>query len=614
MKRWIRFYLFMLIEGIKMNREARTFWLSMAASILVLFGITFIAYRDALKGGLVWDAGSYLIDNPFITALTWENLKWMFTSIFVSNWHPLTWLSYTFDYLIYHAFWGVALTNVLLHCCNTILVFLLAIALVNRHRHREFLFRNTDLDVLVGAFIAALWFGIHPQHVESVAWLAERKDVLCQFFTLLTLLFYMKYAGTEGRWRTYHYMAALFCFLCAILSKPMAVTMPVLLMILDLYPLGRNLIEVETGQGLKIRWSLLLEKWPFILISLMLVLLTIHAQANAIASLEKLSYQVRILNAFNSLIVYISKMLFPVNLIPLYNDFPDPNDPFSLIPVIAFCLIMIVLAYLWTKGQKYWLAAWLFYVVALLPVLGLLQVGVQSSADRYAYLPTVPFYILIGCGLAYLFFHRSVYLKIVSTTLFIIPSVILLFLTQNQTRVWSNEFRLWNHIITVMPDHGPANSSLGDYYYNKGRYEEAIKYYEKAGRLGKLVMYSFPAMAIAFLKLNRLDEALQVYANILTKKYKAGIPESCIYYNVGLIYARKGLLPEAQQAFLRVKTDSDPEFLIASKLIPYLERTSPTATDENNRVFSNLPLCEKTRVYTAVRVYDKNQETIDQRY
>lgn len=599
-----------------MNREARIFWLSMVSSILVLFGITFMAYRHALKGGLVWDAGSYLIDNPFITALTWKNLKWMFTSIFVSNWHPLTWLSYTFDYLIYGAYWGVALTNILLHCFNTILVFLLTISLVNHHHHREFFFKNTNPDVLVAAFIAALWFGIHPQHVESVAWLAERKDVLCLFFTLLTFIFYIKYVCDQGGGKWIYYMVALFSFICAILSKPMAVTTPVLLMILDLYPLRRNLIEFRNG--LKVRWFLLLEKLPFFIGSFMLVLLTIFAQTTAIASLEKLGYTVRILNAFKSFIVYISKMIFPINLMPLYTDFPNSDDPLSLIPVAAFFLIIIVLIYLWQKGQKFWLAAWFFYIVALLPVLGLLQVGIQSSADRYAYLPTIPFYILIGCGMANLFFKKhQIYFKFFSTALFVSLSAILFILTQNQTQIWSNEFRLWSHLIKVMPDHGPANSSLGDYYYNKGQYEKAVYHYEKAGSVGKMVNYSFPGLGIAFLKLGQLDQALQVYATILTKKYNTGIPDSCIYYNVGLIYARKGLLKEARQAFLRVGMDSDPEFLIASKLIPRIESMLSipiSEEDKDNKAFFNAPFCEKTRVYTAVRVYDKNQQEINQRY
>lgn len=599
-----------------MGRETRLFWLMMMAASLALFSITFYTYRDALKGGLVWDAGSYLIDNPFITALTWENIKWMFTSIFVSNWHPLTWLSYTFDYLIFGAYWGIALTNIIFHCFNTILLFILTVFLVNCHFQKRFLLNGTDLNVIFSAFVAALWFGIHPQHVESVAWLAERKDVLCLFFTLLTFIFYIKYVWDQGGRKWIYYMAALCSFICAILSKPMAVTTPVLLMILDLYPLQRNLIEFRGG--LKVRWFSLLEKLPFFIGSFLLVLLTIFAQTTAIASLEKLGYTVRILNAFKSFIVYISKMIFPINLMPLYTDFPNPDDPFSLIPVAAFFLIIIVLIYLWRKGQKYWLAAWLFYIVALLPVLGLLQVGIQSSADRYAYLPTIPFYILIGCGMANLFFQKHhLYFKFFSIVLFASLSAILFILTQNQTQIWLNEFRLWSHIIKVMPDHGPANSSLGDYYYNKGQYEKAVYYYEKAGSIGKLVNYSFPGMGIAFLKLGQLDQALQVYTTILTKKYNTGIPDSCIYYNIGLIYARKGLLQEARQAFLRVGTDSDPEFPIASKLISQIESmlSAPISVeDKDNKAFFNVPFCEKTRVYTAVRVYDKNQKVIDQRY
>ena len=587
-----------------MNRQKKILWLKIITAILVLFSITFLAYKEALQGGMAWDAGSYLMDNPYITAFSWENIKWMFSTFYLSNWHPLTWLSYAMDYVIYGTFWGVALTNIILHCANTVLIFIFTLTLINANNDWDNPVLNQEKDNknLLAAFVAALLFGLHPQHVESVAWLAERKDVLCQFFVLLTFIFYIGYAGADGKRQRNYYSAALVCFALALLSKPMAVTVPVLLIIGDFYPLKRISIE-------ELRWSqlkkILIEKIPFLALSLMLMLVTLIAQTAAIAPLEKFDLQIRVLNAFKSTIVYVSKLLFPVNLLPLYDEFPDPADPASLVPIAAFLVITVLFSLLWFRQQKYWLAVWLFYLISLLPVVGIVQVGLQSSADRYAYLPTVPLYILMGCGFATFFFWmKNIYLRVTAVVGLVVITILLFTITGNQITIWKSDFFLWKYITKILPDHGPAHTSLGAVYFNQGNYEKAVEHYEKAGVLGKTFVVALPAWALSYLRLGKLDQALQIYKIILERKQDVKIPISCIHYNIGLIYARQALVDQAKEFLLQVNLDSPEEFFIAHQLLSMIENNELAVIKKGVKIFSAYRYCEQYQIYTAAR-YNK---------
>jgi tetratricopeptide (TPR) repeat protein len=585
--------------------QTRMLWVKVVSGILILFGATFFTYKEALNGGLAWDAGSYLLDNPFIMSFCWENIKWMFTTFYLSNWHPLTWLSYTMDYVVYRDIWGVALTNIILHCANSALVFIFSLVIINIHYNRKNIaFNQSPNNELLAAFIAALLFGLHPQHVESVAWLAERKDVLCQLFVLTTFICYMAYVRSgENRKRNGYYLLTLVCFLMALLSKPIAVTVPILLLIGDFYPLQRVLIE-EFGWS-QIR-KILIEKIPFFALSLMLALLTLAAQTAAIAPLDKFSLQVRLLNASKSAIVYISKLLFPINLLPLYDEFPNPANFSSLIPVITILLITVVFLYLWFKKQKFWLAAWMFYLVALLPVAGIVQVGVQSTADRYAYLPTVPFYILIGCGFSSLFYWlKAIYLRVAVLLGMATIAIILSAMTGNQIPIWKSDLFLWKYITKVLPEHGPAHTNLGIVYFNQGNYEKAIEHYEKAGSLGKIFLEALPHWALSYLQLGRLDQALQIYKMILERKEEIKkefkVPISCIHYNVGLIYARKNQIDKAKEFFVQVELDSPEEFFIARRLLAIIESNRLEQNNGGIKAFTPYNYCYKYHVYTARR-------------
>lgn len=590
-----------------MSRQIKLSWLKMVILIFAVLGVTFFAYKDALKGGLVWDAGGYLIGNPYIESLSWANIKWMFSTFYMYNWHPLTWLSYALDYFIYGEIWGVALTNVLFHCANASLVFMFVLVLTDAFYQRKLSFRHRNKEELVSAFFAALLFGIHPQHVESVAWLAERKDVLSLFFILITFIFYIYYVRSEKINRCYYYLASLISFALALLSKPMAVTVPFLLIIGDFYPLGRLLKKKD--DSLKEWWllvgRLLIEKLPFLLLSFIVMFITIKAQGAAINPLEKFGFQDRVFNSFNSYIVYISKFLFPVNLIPLYNDFPSSGDYYNWVPVIAFVFITFLAIYLCFKRQNcYWIAAWLFYLISLLPVIGLVKVGAQSSADRYTYLPTIPFYILIGCGFSMLIFRlKFIFNKTLILLSAIILVIVLTIMTQSQVVVWKNELYLWNYIVKIEPDHGPANTGLGGFYFNQGDYENAIKYYRNAGKSGGILVYSFAPWAISYLKLERLNEAMLVYKQVLEKNIDIGIPKSCIYYNIGLIYARQGMLEYAKQSLRLVGLDSAEEFYKARMLLSDIDNNQLTFENGKLKTFASYQYCEKYRVYTAGHVY-----------
>lgn len=592
-----------------MNREAKIFLIKNVVAMFILFGVTFIAYQDAMNGGMAWDAGSYLINNPYITSLSWENIKWMFSSFYLSNWHPLTWLSYAMDYVIYGEFWGVVLTNIIFHCANTVLVFLLTLALLNAHYCRKtIIFNNSgNHKDLLAAFVAALLFGLHPQHVESVAWMAERKDVLCQFFVLITFILYISYVRIEeNRQRIVFYWAALVCFLMALLSKPMAVTLPFLLIVADIYPLQRiSIIRGESWVALvRSVVKLAIEKWPFFVLSLGLMVLTLVAQTAAIAPLKNFDFQIRLLNVFKSITIYISKLLFPINLLPLYDEFPNPADPASLIPIVTFIIITALFIYLWFKRQKFWLAAWAFYLVALLPVVGIVQVGLQSSADRYAYLPTVPFYVLMGCGFATLFYWlTSIRLQVLSVLGIVVIAVSLFIMTGNQIIIWRGDFFLWKYMINVLPNHGPAHTNMASVYFNKGNYEKAIEQYEKAGALGKIFVEAFPHWALSYLKMGKLDQALQVYKTILDNRTEISPPLSCIHYNIGLIYARKASLDQARKFLLQVDLDSPEEAFIAHRFLAIIDGNQLEKDKEDIQFFTPYRYCEKYHLYTAAAAF-----------
>lgn len=510
--------------------------------------ITSLVYQETLNNDFIgFDDPLYIVHNPHITAFTWENIQWMFSQVYLANWHPLTWLSHALDYALYGLNpWGHHLTNNLLHAFNVLLVFCLVRLLIISRPSLS----SQSSPTLLAASIAAGLFAIHPQHVEVVAWVSERKELLCMFFVLWTLLMYIFYTTTQ---KISWYWIAVLCFSLALLAKPMAVTLPVILFLLDIYPLQRTSLLVSAK--MMPTQKLLLEKIPFMILTIVSVIITLQAQAQTIIPIEIVNLETRLLNALNSLIIYISKFLFPVSLSPFY-PYPDYNHPQDYYPAIstavAVVLMTILSIYLWFRERYYWLMAWLIYLVTLSPVLGIIQVGRQAMADRYAYLPTLPFYILIGLGISYV---RPKFLRLSLMGGVLLISIGLIWLTQQQIKIWRQDLIFWSYIVSRTPQSVWAQHMLGDAYFNVHDYDRAIVHYEliKNFRMEN----NHKKLALAYLNSNRLAKALEVYQEMLDFDLDTHDYKDVIYSKMGWIYYQQGLLNQAQH-FLEQSLQINP--------------------------------------------------------
>jgi tetratricopeptide (TPR) repeat protein len=505
---------------------------------LVLAGATFFVYRGVLNNELVWDSHNYVLNNPFILELSRGNLKWMLTTQFNSNWHPVTWFSYAIDTAVYGGISpsGLHLTNLMLHGLNTLLFYTLALRLFALYNGEH----TTGLrNWRVGAaFIAALLFAVHPQHVESVAWVAERKDTLFLAFTLLTFIFYLEFASRASNQKTF-YVFSLIWFTLAVGSKSMPVTVPALLLILDVFPL-RRLPEFSPRKVI----HLVLEKVPFALISVAVSWLTLAAQRPDQAPLAALSLGTRVLVAFDSALRYIQKFLAPLHLSPLY---PHPGElevsTQTLIPIGFIVAATLIFAILWARGQRFWLAGWVFYLLSLVPVAGLIQVGIQAMADRYAYLPTLPFYLWIGGGFSTLFFlgKKDRTAKRVLAPLGLLGiCAMLMTLTVRQVGVWQTPLSLFGYVVRSYPDNGVARQNLAVEYFNLQAYDRAIEHFARAAELGEVHAKTTPAFALSYLRIGRYPEALNIYRQLLDSEVDSGVSSDCIWYNAGWTFARLG--------------------------------------------------------------------------
>ncbi|MFQ5737098.1 MAG: hypothetical protein ACE5GY_09610, partial [Thermodesulfobacteriota bacterium] len=419
----------------------------------------FIVYLPVLGNGFVnWDDGAYVYRNLHIRSL---DIRWAFSSVVVGTWLPLTLLSYTLDYAI----WGLNplgyhLTNNLLHALNSALVLVLGARLYAIAAHGE----GAKKGALWAGFVAALLFGLHPLRVESVAWIAERKDVLCAFFFLLAALAYIEYASVKnapGRGLLW-YAASLVLFILALLAKPMAVTLPAVLLILDLYPLGRLTGRRGAGAGRAVA-----EKIPFFALSVAASATALWAQRlyDAVAPLSSAAPFDRVLTAINASVFYLYKTIAPVGLAPLY---PRPSgmggtgasllsSPASIVSLAVF-LVLTAVCVLTFRRRRYIGTAMLCYAVTLLPVSGIIRVGSQAAADRYTYLPTIGLFVLAGALAGRVIARqkarrgvgRGVGRMVVAAT--VLAAVIALsWATVRQTRVWKDSLTLWSYEIARYP-------------------------------------------------------------------------------------------------------------------------------------------------------------------
>jgi tetratricopeptide (TPR) repeat protein len=526
-------------------------WL--AAGLLI--ATTIIIYWPATRCVFInFDDDLYVTSNIHVqNGLTLENIKWVFLNPVASNWHPLTVLSHMLDCQFFGLNpWGHHLTSILLHALNVALVFGL-------------------LQLLTGAMwrslLVAVLFAVHPLHVESVVWVAERKDVLSGCFGLLALLFYARYARKaavasrkpeargdpvlEFRSATLDYVLALFFFALGLMSKAMLVTWPFVMLLLDYWPLQR--IENSEFRIQKLKW-LLLEKIPFFALAAVdgFITLAVQHYTGAVAAVDSLPPGARIGNALISYCRYLGKLIFPTNLAVFY---PHPGY-WPLVEVLLAGLLITgisVLLFVKRRSHPFLLAGWLWFVGTLVPVIGLVQVGEQSLADRYAYLPSLGIFIIIVWG-GYELTRRGrhqVMAWLVAGSVAIVPCILL---TRQQIGYWQDSETLFRHALAVTGNNWLAHGNLGTALSKKGQTIAAIGQYQEAIHLKPDDPVAHNNLGIVLDRDGRTGEAIQQYQEAI--RLNPNYAEA--HYNLGLALDKKGQSDEAihqYQEVLRLNPD-----------------------------------------------------------
>ncbi len=394
-----------------------------------------------------YDDNIYITGNTHIkSGFNWQSIRWAFVSGHAANWHPLTWISHILDYQLFKGWAGGGhLVNVGFHILNTLLLFYI-------------LMRMTRA-MWPSAFVAAV-FALHPLHIESVAWISERKDLLSTFFGLLTILAYVNYVENKKlKW----YLAAIVLFVLGLMSKPMLVTLPFVLLLLDYWPLER-----------KFSRQLLIEKIPFLIFSLASCAVTFFVQRHggAIIAGEFLGLKARVYNGIVSYITYIAKMIWPDGLAVLY---PHPGDEISIIKVALSVLLLVLISifFIYTaRRHKFFVVGWLWYIGTLVPVIGLVQVSVQAMADRYTYMTLTGLFIIIAWS-AKEFVPPQRYKMLILPVAAVL--IILAAAAHAQLRYWENSITLFEHTLAVTKDNYHILNNYVDCLMDAGRLDDAVK-------------------------------------------------------------------------------------------------------------------------------------------
>lgn len=489
--------------------------------------ITYICFSHVVYNTfLYWDDNAFISGNPDIRRLSWMNIKLMFTKEYGANWQPLTMLSYAINYYFSKLSpTGYFFTNVLLHVANTALVFFVIKKLL------LLLWKETKpTDVLLISAAISLWFGIHPMHVESVAWLFERKDVLYVFFYLFALLVYLKYLAKK---RTKWFVYSLFLFIAASLSKPMAIVFPASLILIDFLFHG------------KFERKALLQKIPFLLVSLLMGIYTIHTQKVEHAFMYSFSLPERIMIASYSFLAYIGKLFLPIHLCAMY---PFPFNPgasksfiFYLAPLLVL-LITILPLYFAYKKNKTWFRVLLFsygfYLINVAIVLQFFPAGQAIISDRYSYMCYIGLFFMIAYFLKELLNKASESRKTIMQTVVILYTIVWGYLCYQRTLMWQNTEPILSDIIKQYPNKvNAAYKYLGIYYAKAGRTQDAFNCYDALiNQMHEKDADVYCNMGSVYMDMNKPAEALQYLKGALQLDSNSFMS----YRNIGIIYASKG--------------------------------------------------------------------------
>ena len=523
--------------------------LSLRPSVLIsllLLAATFTCYWPVTDHDfLIYDDAQYVTTHPRVSmGLSWANVGWAFTSTDVSNWHPLTWLSFMLDVQLFGLRPGFHhFTSVVFHVANTLLLF--------------FLLKRMTGDTGPSGLVAAL-FALHPLHVESVAWIAERKDVLSALFWFLGILAYVGYVGrkTAGR-----YLLVVLWFACGLMSKPMVVTFPFLLLVLDYWPLRRfdppRLRGVSRRQLTVVGRALgrlVVEKLPLFALSAAASVVTFVVQKNsgAVGSVETFSLSARAANAVVAYATYLWKAVWPVRLSVLY-PYRIGIPAWEVLGALAVLVVISAMALIACRSRPYSLAGWLWFLGTLVPVIGVVQVGAQSMADRYTYVPLVGLFIVVSWGLRDLIArcpHRVPLFGIAAAGVASACMVV----SRIQVSHWRDTVSLFRHALAVTENNPMMHKYLGAILALQGRYSDAVEEYAAALRIKPDYAAALGELGLALACQGKTDEGTELLHQVLRIE-----PDSAeATYRLGLVAQRSGDAREAEKRFhdaLRLRPD-----------------------------------------------------------
>ncbi|MCE5262877.1 MAG: tetratricopeptide repeat protein [Deltaproteobacteria bacterium] len=518
----------------------------------MLSALILVCYQPISDCGFVnYDDTLYVTDNVQVQAgLTLDGLIWAFRDMkSSSNWHPVTWISHMVDWQLFREnAGGHHWTNVIFHLLNTILLFLL-LRLMTGATARS-------------ACVAAL-FAVHPLNVESVAWVAERKNVLSMFFGLLTLLLYVFYTRKTG-WRSY--LPVMISYALGLMAKPMLVTLPFVMILLDFWPLRRTPVQVLrrglTGPAKGGLWApgppvafsgLLREKIPLFMMAAGSVVMTLLAarQGGALTS-SGFPLTLRLANGLHAYAVYLGKFFWPVDLAVFY-PYPVNLAPWQTVLSGALIASLTVLVLKQARSRPYLVVGWLWFLGTLIPVIGLVQVGLQAMADRYAYLPLIGLFIMAVWGAAD-FSSRSTRWRVLIMAA--LPLLLLAggILTHNQLRFWESSRTLFSHVLSVTERNDIAHSNLARALFQEGDWEGAVSHYREAIRINPNYPNHYNNLGTVLVHQGKPEEAIVQYGKSLALNPR----HTGALFNMGLAMESMKNLPEADSFYARVLRE-DPD-------------------------------------------------------
>lgn len=508
---------------------------------LFLVVITFLVYWQVLDHGFLnFDDTRYVTENAHIKkGFSPEGVTWAFTQSYASNWHPVTWLSHMLDFEVYGLNpTGHHLTNLLFHIANTLLLFGILLKMTG---------------AIWRSGLVAILFALHPLNVETVAWIAERKNVLSTFFWFLTLWAYVRYAEKKN---IGNYLLVAFFLILGLMSKPMLVTLPFVLLLLDFWPLKRWATHGQMALKTETLFKLILEKIPLFILVIAASITTYIVQkgGDAVRSSEFSSFYSRIANALVSYLEYLGKMIWPQSLSVFY---PHPGNTLPVWKAIICASVLVGITIWVVRGFQrapYLAMGWFWYLGTLVPVIGFVQVGEQAMADRYMYIPLIGIFITIAWGLPEWIKNLRQKLLLVMAGI-IIP--LLMALTWNQVSYWKNSITLFKHAISVTENPSPsfvvAYNNLGHALVNEHRYEEAVIQFRQAIKINPYYSKAHNNLGRALNELDKHNEAIEHFqqaisleinyaeaynnlANVLGQKGKR--EESIFYYKQAIRFKR----------------------------------------------------------------------------